>query len=324
MTVWKKAEKLFETVPKFHKLSPLWNNTNILTGKKPFTCPLWAAKGICTLGDIYSKDGLYSFNNLQTLFDIPGSSFFLYLRLRSAMKAYGVPWNTLLPSHPLAGFFDPGKESRGLVSQIYNSLLKTQCKRLPIEVVWEKDLEQAGLRPDWLTVWSNMSETSRNWSHQLIHFKTIHRAYATPYRRYRMGLISDPNCTICQRSVTGTMYHMFWECSVINHFWTQVCRDLEELIDRKITPDPCLCLLNDVSSLNLGTVDKRILFSGFTAAKKSIITLWWDTKADISRLWLLNMQQIVTMECSLARFNKAKPRMVQAWQRAVKSIGDLF
>uniref|UniRef100_A0A8C1WI37 Metastasis associated 1 family, member 2 n=1 Tax=Cyprinus carpio TaxID=7962 RepID=A0A8C1WI37_CYPCA len=45
------------------------------------------------------------------------------------------------------------------------------------------------------------------------HFKTIHRAYATPYRRYRMGLISDPNCTICQRSVTGTMYHMFWECS---------------------------------------------------------------------------------------------------------------
>lgn len=128
LTVWKKAEKLFETVPKFHKLSPLWNNTNILTGKKPFTCPLWVAKGICMLVDIYGKDGLYSFNNLQTLFDIPGSSFFLYLRLRSAMKAYGVPWNTSLPSHPLAGLFDPEKESRGLVSQIYNCLLKNVCE----------------------------------------------------------------------------------------------------------------------------------------------------------------------------------------------------
>ena len=102
------------------------------------------------------------------------------------MKTYGVPWNTSLPSHPLAGLFYPGKESRGLVSQMYNSLLKTQCKRLSVEIVWEKDFEQAGLRPDWLSVWSNMSETSRNWSHQLIHFKTIPRAYATPYRRYRM------------------------------------------------------------------------------------------------------------------------------------------
>ncbi len=123
------------------------------------------------------------------------------------MKAYGVPWNTSLPSHPMAGLFDPAKESKGLVSHVYNSLLKTQCKRLSIEVMWEKDLEQAGLCPDWLTVWSNIRETSRNWSHQLIYFKTIHRAYATPYRRYRMGLTSDPNCTICQKSVVGTMYH---------------------------------------------------------------------------------------------------------------------
>ncbi len=123
--------------------------------------------------------------------------------------------------------------------------------------MWEKVLEQAGLRPDWLTVWSNISETSRNWSHQLIHFKTIHRAYATPYIRYRMELTSDPNCTLCQKSVVGTMYHMFWECSVISRFWTQVCRDLEELINCEITPDPCLCLLNDDSSLNLGTMDKR-------------------------------------------------------------------
>ncbi len=45
----------------------------------------------------------------------------------------------------MAGIFDPAKESRGLASQIYNSLLKTQCKHLSIEVVWEKDLEQAGL-----------------------------------------------------------------------------------------------------------------------------------------------------------------------------------
>lgn len=30
----------------------------------------WASKRICMLGNIYIKDGSYSFHNLQTLFDI--------------------------------------------------------------------------------------------------------------------------------------------------------------------------------------------------------------------------------------------------------------
>lgn len=47
---------MFEIVPKVHKVSPLWNITNILTGKKSFTFPPWATKGIHTLGDIYSEN----------------------------------------------------------------------------------------------------------------------------------------------------------------------------------------------------------------------------------------------------------------------------
>lgn len=60
------------------------------------------------------------------------------------------------------------------------------------------------------------------------------------------------------------MYHMFWECLVIDLFWTQVCCDLEKkLTGCNFTPFPCLCLLNDDSSLNLGAMDKMILFFFF-------------------------------------------------------------
>lgn len=81
--------------------------------------------------------------------------------------------------------------------------------------------------------------------------------------------------------------------------------DLEKLTGCNFPLFLCLCLLNDDSSLNLGAINKRILFlAGLTTAKKTILELW-DTNADILRLWLLNMHHIVNMECSLARFNKA-------------------
>ncbi len=204
------VETMFEMVPKLHKLSHLWNNTNILTGNKLFTSPLWASKEICMLGNIYSEDGSYSFHNLPTLFDIL-LFFFIW---------DWVPRSTSLPSHPIAGWFD-------LVSQMYSSLLKT----VKTFVNWGS--MRKGFRTGWTSSWLAYSMvknnlTSQNRSHQFIHYTIIHRMYATPYRRYRMGLKSDPNCTVCQKSVISTMYHMIWECSVINHCWTQVCWDLEK------------------------------------------------------------------------------------------------
>ncbi len=47
---------------------------------------------------------------------------------------------------------------------------------------------------------------------------------------------------------------------------TQVFCALEELIGFNISLDPCLCLLNDDHSLNLGAMDKQIIFLGFNAA----------------------------------------------------------
>lgn len=83
-----------------------------------------------------------------------------------------------------------------------------------------------------------------------------------------MGLTSDPNCTICQNAIVGTMYHVFWECLVIDRFWTQVCCDLEKLTGCNFTLFPRLCLLND-DSLNLGAMDKIILFlARFNFSKK--------------------------------------------------------
>lgn len=59
---------------------------------------------------------------------------------------------------------------------------------------------------------------------------------------------------------------MFSKYPEINNLGTQVFCALEELIGFNISLDPCLCLLNDDHSLNLGAMDKTDSILGFNTA----------------------------------------------------------
>lgn len=166
------------------------------------------------------------------------------------MKAYGVPWNEPLLEHPMEEWIGPGRGSRATVARTYNSLLDRLLTTLAVEKVWDKELGRDGLVPDWKTIWSNLGSTSKNLAHQLIHFKMIHGAYATPIKCFKMKLLPSPNCAHCQDQAPGTTMHMFWECPLIRDFWTRVLLTLSELLGTSIVPNPRLCLLNDDSSLS--------------------------------------------------------------------------
>ncbi len=92
-------------------------------------------------------------------------------------------------------------------------------------------------------MWSNLSLTSKNLAHRLIHFKVIHRAYITPYKRFKMKLQSNLNCHICNTTSSGTFLHMFWECPVVISLWTHVNLVLSSLLRIDWSVNPSLCLL---------------------------------------------------------------------------------
>lgn len=97
---WRKTEKTSNTTQKWHLNSLIFHNHSLLSGSAPFSSPFWKTKGVHFLGDIFYGNGLRYFNELQVTFNLPASSFFLYLQLRSSMKAYDTPWNTPLAYYP--------------------------------------------------------------------------------------------------------------------------------------------------------------------------------------------------------------------------------
>lgn len=116
-------------------------NYSLLTGGVPFSFREWSGRGINILSDISDDVCLRLFNGLRVTYNIPGTSFFLYLYLRSAMRAYSVPWGTPLLTHKLHTLLDVGVRSRGLISALYSFLLASSCGPLATHQVWTGDLD---------------------------------------------------------------------------------------------------------------------------------------------------------------------------------------
>ncbi len=164
--------------------------------------------------------------------------------------------------------------------------------------------------------------TSKNLAHRLIPFKVIHRAYITPYKRFKMKLQSNLNCHICNTTSSGTFLHMFWECPVVISLWTHVNLVLSSLLRIDWSVNPSLCLLNDDSGLCISSMQKRMLFAGFTAVKKTIIQNWFTPHMCRKTYWIRSLLQIVSCECTTARVGGARPSTIDAWQCFLLNIRD--
>ncbi len=120
--------------------------------------------------------------------DCPASAYFVFLQLRSALKAYGVLWASSISSHPMRDWTAPSA-GRPSVSLIYNKIIDCITKPLSIKTIWNRELSDLNLSVDWERVWSNLSLTSKNLAHRLIHFKVIHRAGLAKSLARRPGAI---------------------------------------------------------------------------------------------------------------------------------------
>lgn len=109
----------------------------------------------------------------------------------------------------------------GLVPIIYNDLL-SNAKPLGVIRFWNHELEIWSYELNWNNIWINIPISSKNQAHQLIHYKFVLKFYASPYKRFLMKLIDDPNCTKYDQNAVGTYLHMFWECPSVYGLWSKV------------------------------------------------------------------------------------------------------
>ena len=309
------------TVTNWYLQSPIFFNPRLHLGGRPIYFSSWANNGIFTLADIFGAEGLRSFTDIQNLFNLPGSSFFFYLQLRTAMRTYGVPWDGTLGLHP---FHKALTGSKGLVSALYAILMQAPNTPLSLDRIWKQDLPSDDNDLDWHLIWQNLSLSSRNPNHRIIHYNFIHRSYFTPNILFKFKALPSPNCTLCSQKSLGTFFHMVWECPGIADFWKKVCSALSIILSKQIPYSPTFLLLNDTSNLDLPAKLKRLLLAGLTAAKRLIACRWKPPHLLSLKKWLLDFIDIAIMERWAANLHLAKPDNILCWDDAITTVKSLL
>ncbi len=109
---------------------------------------------------------------------------------------------------------------------------------------------------------------------------------------------------------------------LLNIFVKTIPLVLSSLLRIDWSVNPSLCLLNDDSGLCISSMQKRMLFAGFTAAKKTIIQNRFTPHMCRKTYWIRSLLQIVTCECTTARVGGARPSTIDAWQCFLFDIRD--
>ncbi len=101
---------------------------------------------------------------------------------------------------------------------------------------------------------------------------------------------------MCNTTSSGTFLHMFWECPVVIDLWTHVNLVLSSSLQTDCFANPSLCLLNDDSGLFISLTQKRRLFAGFAAVKRTRIQNWYTPHMCGKTYWIHSLLQVVNVQ----------------------------
>lgn len=141
-----------------------------------------------------------------------------------------------------------------------------------------------------------------------------HRTYWTPQKRYITKAIPNPNCTFCEPEQMGTFLHVVWEGEGVHAFWHTIAATVSNLIGKSIPVDPIIWLLKDDSKLEQPARQSQIWLAGSKAAKIMTVQRQLPPHSLSIQHWLAYFLDIMMLELSTARINKAKIKTIDLWR----------
>lgn len=180
----------------------------------------WRDRGIHTVADLYINGKFASFFELQSTYHLPQSHFYRYLQVRNFVHEC-IPEFTIEPEKQT--FYDlllSPSDSKQLISRFTSTFAKPASTH-HLKEAWEKELGINISEELWEDSLANIQNCSINSRYRLIQFKVVHRSH---YSKTKLSKIFEsvlPTCDRCE-TAEGSLSHLFWQCSVLNNFWSNI------------------------------------------------------------------------------------------------------
>ena len=135
-----------------------------------------------------------------------------------------------------------------------------------------------------------------------------------------MGLITSNTCTHCTKNTIDNYFHAFWHCTPVQQFWVQVTDHLSHILGCHIPLSPKLCLLGDMSTVQLNNHIKTTLYTALAVAKKTIL-LNWKARDQLNIIhWKNLLIDQISIEKMSASLNHNTPRFNKTWSTFINKL----
>lgn len=143
-------------------------------------------------------------------------------------------------------------------------------------------------------------------------YKLLTRWYNTLDKLHKWDAQKPDVCWRCQKD-TGTLIHIWWNCSLISAYWEEVRFIIKQITETKLDLKAACCLLH-LSSFSL-TRYKHSLTKHLLNAAKSLIPLHWNsTRVPSISEWLQRVADVCEMEDTLAQDRGSVVSFHETWQ----------
>ena len=280
----------------------------------------WIPKGITTYYSLTEKGQLKSFDRLKEDCNLDKTDFFRFLQVRSRFEHIRI--ETDLNDTISKIFIDAfqKKPNKGIISRIYKGLLSKKSHSTDyVRKKWEREGNLSISEEDWLDICQSQWKCTLSHSWREFSWKCLIRFFITPKQKAHLTG-GEAECWRQCGHREANHWHIFWECPVLEPFWTELHKVLSGLFNTNLPKQFSTLFLGNLD-LQVRKADEYLFDILITAGKKALTRRWLTPDPPTTQEWISIVNDIYLIERITFSLRLQKVTFTKKWAKWVKYVG---
>lgn len=192
-----------------------------------------------------------------------------------------------------------------------------------IKTLWEGDLGLTLNEEVWKEILVRVHQSSICARHSVIQCKIIHRAHLTKLRLSKIFPNIDPSCERCHQA-DASLIHMFWECSKLLIYWTNIFDTISKVYKRNIEPDPVIALFGATRQIpSLSSGQKSFIAFVTLLARRLILLKWKSAIPPTHTQWIKDVLYFSKLEKIRFSLKESQQKFSKIWAPFTNYVDSL-
>ena len=180
-------------------------------------------------------------------------------------------------------------------------------------MAWDQDLNVELEEEIWERSLRRIHTTSLCLRHCVIQFKVLHRLHFSRDKLSKIYPDVDSTCIRCHLE-PATIGHMFWGCTSLAPFWTNIFNAFSSICHITIEPNPITAIFG-VPNDDVPITSPQANFIAFSSliARRLILRNWKSDKPPTFTGWVKDVLSFIPLEKLRYDRFKSRQKFLKAW-----------